>query len=316
MFQNFNQINQKITLDEAFNNYINKCTLNKQSPYTIKNKKVAFEDFKKELNEEIIYCNQLNNNVIENFKAYLIKKNNINSTVNSKITMILTIFNYFYECGWCDKLKTEYLPKQQKIYNTYTPMQLEKLLKKPDIKKCSFPHYRAWVMVNFLYSTGVRKRTLINIKIEDVNFNDGIIVLKIIKNKKQMYIPMSNKLKEILEEYLYYRGGQPQDYLFTDRYGNQLTTDNATAIIIKYNQSKGVYLYGTHRFRHCFATDYIKNGGNIVDLQHLLGHQSLEITQQYINLLITDLKEHNNTFNPLDNFLNNQKKQTTIKMKR
>lgn len=317
MFQNFYVKGKNITLDEGFDKFINSCLLNKLSPYTIKNKRGAFNDFKDSVkNIAIVYCHQLNNDLIDNYKMYLSDKGNISSTINEKVCSLMSIFNYFHDKGWCDKLKVEYIKDEERIYQTYTESQLEKLLEKPDLKKCSFAHYRAWVMVNFFYSTGVRKRTLINIKVEDLSFDDDIILLKVVKNKKQMYIPMSKQLKDILEEYLYYRDGEPEDYLFTDKYGNQLTPDNCRGVIKRYNERKGVDEEGTHKFRHCFATDYIKNGGNVVDLSHLLGHGSLEVTQQYIDLLITDLKEHNNTFNPLDNFIGRQKKKTIIKMKR
>lgn len=317
MFKNFNKKDNNITLDEGFDKFINSCILDKKSEYTIKNKKVTYKDFKECIkNTDIVYCKQLTSELIEFYKLFLTNKENQTSTINEKVCSLMSIFNYFFEHGWSDKLTAKYIKQEETMYEVYTEAQLKKLLEKPDLKTCSFAHYRAWVMENFLYSTGVRQRTLINIKIEDINFDDNIIILRVVKNKKQMYIPMSLKLKEILEEYLLYREGQPNEYLFTDKYGNQLTADIARAVILRYNQRKGVDVEGSHRFRHCFATDYIKNGGNIVDLQHLLGHTSLEVTQQYVNLLITDLKEHNNTFNPLDNFVNKQKKKTTIKMKR
>lgn len=316
MFKNFNKKDKNITLDDGYKKFINFCMLNKLSEYTIKNKRVTFEDFKKCIKyTDIVYCNQLTDEVIEYYKLYLTEKGNMTSTINEKICALMSIFNYFSDHGWCNKIIAKYIKKEKTMYETYTESQLQKLLEKPDIKNCSFAHYRSWVMENFFYSTGVRKRTLINIKIEDVNFDDNIIILKVVKNKQQMYIPMSLKLKEILEEYLFYREGQPNDYLFTDRFGNQLTSDVVRGAILRYNQRKGVDVEGTHRFRHNFATDYIKNGGNIVDLKHLLGHQSLDITQQYVNLLITDLKEHNNTFNPLDNFVRKQKKNKIITMK-
>jgi len=316
MFKNFNEKGKNVTLKDGFQRYLNRCEINQLSEYTIKNKKIAFDQFIQSLqNSDVTYCHQLNSDLIDNYKKYLNNRKNIASTINEKISTLMSIINYFYEHGWCDKINASYVQNEEKLYETYTAEQLRKLLDKPNMKNCSFAHYRTWVMENFIYSTGVRKRTLINIKIEDLDFDNNLIILKVLKNKKQMYIPMSLKLKEILQEYLFYREGNPEDYLFPDKYGNQFTTDGIRGAITRYNQRKGVDVEGIHRFRHKFATDYVKNGGNIVDLQHLLGHASLEETQIYVNLLITDLKEHNNTFNPLDNFLNKQRKKTTIKMK-
>lgn len=311
---------RNITLDDAFEKFINSCLVNKLSEYTIKNKKVAYQDFQKCLGEnaDIIYTNQLTDDTVDDYKLFLINKGNISSTINEKISTIMSFFNYCFERGWCEKLYVTYLQKEETFYEIYTDAELEKLLEKPDMTTSSYPHYRSWVMVNFLYSTGVRQRTLINIKIEDLDFKDNIIKLKVVKNKKQMYIPMSKHLKEVLQEYLFHREGKPEDYLFTDKYGNQLNSDVIRGALIRYNGRKKVETQGTHRFRHSFATHYIRNGGSVVDLQHLLGHASLEETQKYVNLLITDLKEHNNNFNPLDNFVNKYRnnKKITIKMKK
>ena len=53
---------------------------------------------------------------------------------------------------------------------TYTDDKLMVLLKKPNIKKCTFSEYQAWVMTNFLFSTGVRQRSLMHIQVKDVDF--------------------------------------------------------------------------------------------------------------------------------------------------
>lgn len=58
-----------------------------------------------------------------------------------------------------------------------------------------------------------------------------------------------------------------------------------------YNKNRGVETTGIHRYRHTFAKQWILNGGNVVTLSRLLGHSSLAITQNYINLLVSDLAE-------------------------
>ena len=74
----------------------------------------------------------------------------------------------------------------------------------------------------------------------------------------------------------------------------------------------GVETTGIHRYRHTFAKQWILNGGNVVTLSRLLGHSSLEITQNYINLLVSDVAEQVNEINLLDKFAGKH----SIKMKR
>ena len=70
------------------------------------------------------------------------------------------------------------------------------------MKKCSFAEYRTWVIINFLVATGVRSRSLRNIKIEDLDFDNELIHIKVTKNRKAIIIPMGKTIKKILLEYL------------------------------------------------------------------------------------------------------------------
>ena len=56
------------------------------------------------------------------------------------------------------------------------------------------------------------------------------------------------------------------------------------------------------RYRHTFAKQWIINGGNVVSLSKLLGHSSLDITQNYINLLVSDIAKQVDELNVLDKF--------------
>jgi integrase/recombinase XerD len=69
-----------------------------------------------------------------------------------------------------------------------------------------------------------------------------------------------------------------------------------------YNKNRGVETTGIHRYRHTFAKQWILNGGNVVSLSKLLGHSSLQITQNYINLLVSDVSKEVTTLNLLDKF--------------
>lgn len=57
-----------------------------------------------------------------------------------------------------------------------------------------------------------------------------------------------------------------------------------------------------HRYRHTFAKQWVLNGGNVVTLSRLLGHSSLDITQKYMNLLVTDMGKQVEEINLLDKF--------------
>ena len=96
-----------------------------------------------------------------------------------------------------------------------------RLLEKPDIKNCSFSCYKTWVFENYLLGTGNRISTALDLHIGDINFQSGVITLRKTKNRKQQIIPLSNTLADILQEYLQIRGGDDEDYLFCNEYGDK-----------------------------------------------------------------------------------------------
>ena len=73
-------------------------------------------------------------------------------------------------------------------------------------------------------------------------------------------------------------------------------------MLYEYNKRRGVETTGIHRYRHTFAKQWILNGGNVVSLSKMLGHSNLQITQNYINLLVSDVAKEVETINLLDKF--------------
>ena len=92
------------------------------------------------------------------------------------------------------------------------------------------------------------------------------------------------------------------DFLFCNSFGQQLAKSTCYHMLYEYNKRRGVETTGIHRYRHTFAKQWIINGGNVVSLSKLLGHSSLDITQNYINLLVSDIANQVDEFNVLDKF--------------
>jgi integrase/recombinase XerD len=219
------------------------------------------------------------------------------------------------EAGVISRFKIKLIHAEKKIKETYTDEELEKLLKKPDMANPNFVEYRNWVMINYLIGTGNRSRTLRELCIKDIDFTNHEIVLKKTKNRKAYTIPLSNKLESVLIEYLRYRKGDADDFLFCTEYGEQITDWGLVTIISKYNKSRGVSKTSVHLFRHTFAKKWILNHGDMFRLQRILGHTSLEIVKEYVNMFAKDLQLDFNTFNPLDN-LNFYKDKVKIQMQK
>ena len=214
-------------------------------------------------------------------------------------------------------MRKEYLPyfkitipkADRQPIETYTDTELLKLLKKPNLKHCTFTEYKSWVMTNFLLSTGVRRNSIINIKIKDVDLDGEVVHINVTKNRKPLIIPMNADLKKILAEFLRYRKGSAEDYLFCNVFGGKVSRSSVYHQLYEYNKSRGVEKTGMHRYRHTFAKKWVTMGGNVVTLQKILGHSSLAITQNYLNILVSDIKKDVEEFNVLREF-----KKESIKM--
>ena len=221
-----------------------------------------------------------------------------------------TLMYFFMKKEYVQTYKIHVPKADTEPIETYTDAELQLLLKKPNLGQCSFTEYKSWVMTNFLLSTGIRRNSLINIKIKDVDFDAEVVHICVTKNRKPLIIPLNPDIKKILQEYLKYRKGEPNDYLFCNVFGGQALTSTVYHQIYDYNRSRGVEKTGMHRYRHTFAKKWIMMGGNVVTLQKILGHSSLAITQTYLNILVSDMKRDVNEFNILREF-----KKESIKLK-
>lgn len=213
-------------------------------------------------------------------------------SANSIRSYTRTLKSFF---SWCNetgitRLSLPLYKAEETVKETYTDTELKILLKKPDVRKCTFAEYRNWVTVNLLLNNGCRAATIRNIKIRDLDLGNRVIYLRHTKNKKAQVIPLCETLCGVLHEYLRVRGGEMDDYLFPNENGLQLTENGLRCSIAKYNRKRGVKKTSIHLFRHTFAKKYLVDcGGNAFTLQRLLGHSTLDMTKHYCTIFDTDI---------------------------
>ena len=303
-----------ITVDEAFQNFIRKCKVRNLAETTISTYTVHYKIFEEYINGKSL-VNEIKPETWENFILYIRKNRNcIDLTINSYLRSIRTFFYYMMGMGYVESFKVNMLKTTKKIKETYSDEELRILLKKPNIKKCKFTEYRGWVVSNYLLATGNRISTALNVKIKDLDFENKLITLSKTKNRRAQIIPMSKALENVLSEYLLYRGGEPDDYLFCSVYGKKASVRAYETALTKYNRQRGVETVGLHRYRHTFAKNWILNGGDVFRLQKILGHSSLDIVKEYVEMFSSDLSRDFEEFNPLDN-LQTAAGRKAIKMK-
>lgn len=300
-----------ITFEEGFEEFILNCEARNLREGTIRHYKDSIKQIWKYIPKETMIT-EITEDTFDGYKIVLRSNPKISDmSLYSYCRDFKTIMRFFMKEEWIPKMELALSKVDKPPIETYTDDELVILLKKPNMKKCSFTEYKTWVVVNFLMSTGIRQNSLINIKIKDIDFSTEVIHVNVTKNRKPLIIPMNNDIYKILKEYLKYRqADDEEEYLFCNEYGDRLTKSTFYHSLYEYHKKRGVEKTGIHRYRHTFAKKWVLMGGNVVSLQRILGHSSLDITQNYLNMLVSDVARDVKQFNILKEL-----KSETIKMR-
>lgn len=309
-----NKKNEDITIKEAYEQFVRVKKAMKMEDTSLSTYRYAYNELINVIDENEL-CASIDSDIITDILEYFaISKSHIkNATLLCNMRHIRAILYFFMSRGYMAEFKIQMPQKIETIKATYTDKELELLLKKPNMKMVEFCEYRNWVMVNYLLGTGNRLNTILNLKIGDLDLEEHEVILRTTKNKQQQIVPIPSSLVKILSEYLEVRQGEVEDYLFPTFNGTQLSKRGAESTLEEFNKNKGVSV-GMHKFRHTFAKKWILNGGDIFRLQKILGHKSLEMVKNYVQMFSADLHNNYDKFNPLEN-MSIQEKQK-IKMKK
>lgn len=223
------------------------------------------------------------------------------TTIQTEVRHIKRFLYFCMEKGWVPKFKIK-LPKADEPYKEpYTDEEVKELLRVP--KSANFVEWRTWLLVSFLLATGARISTALEVRIEDVKFEEGLIYYRHTKNRRNAFVPLSAELNKRIKMWIKYADLQSTDFLFPNYYGEGgCEKSTIQQEIRKYNRNRGISKTSAHLFRHTFAKNYILNGGNPAQLQRILGHANLSTTQKYVLLYGTDLKNGFSNLSSLDNF--------------
>lgn len=187
---------------------------------------------------------------------------------------------------------------QESVKIPYSDDDIAALLKKPDLK-ASFVENRTWIYCCICITTGLRLRSVLNIRVADIDFNSRKIAITATKNKRAYLCPISLELATYLKAYINRYKLMRNDYLICKDNGLQLSKKATQDALVRYNHSRGVLATSSHLFRHTYAYNFMENGGNIVALKDHLQHQSLKTTQEYVCKIGADNRDNGEIYNPL-----------------
>jgi len=189
--------------------------------------------------------------------------------------------------------------------NILTAREADLILNIPDISKSAGIRDRA--IMEVLYSTGIRRKELADLKISDIDTERGTLMVIHGKGDKDRMIPIGDRAISWVRKYL--NEVRPElvigvsgNYLFLNLYGEGIGVSWLSKIVADYIKQADIGKTGScHVFRHSMATLMMENGAGIRYIQMMLGHSSLRTTQIYTQVSITKLKEIHTATHPAKN---------------
>ncbi len=182
-----------------------------------------------------------------------------------------------------------------------TEEEVDSLLAAPNVSDPLGHRDRA--MLEVLYATGVRVSELINLKLSQINLNQG--VLRIVgKGDRERLIPLGDEAQDWISEFT--AGPRVEillerqtDYLFPTRRGDRMTRQAFWHIIKRYAKKAGIgKKLSPHTVRHAFATHLLNNGADLRVVQLLLGHSDVSTTQIYTHVARERMKDLHGRHHP------------------
>jgi integrase/recombinase XerD len=156
-------------------------------------------------------------------------------------------------------------------------------------------------LILLLLDTGLRASELCSLSIHDVDIKSGHLTV-MGKGSKERQIPFSHRTAQALWRYLGQRQAPgPDDPLFLSRGGYRLGREELAHTMKMIGQRANVQSHvHPHRFRHTFAINYLRNGGDVYTLQKILGHSTMEMCRRYLALAQVDLDTAHRRASPVD----------------
>jgi len=279
---------------KAYENYLTK--VKQASNNTISSYMRDIRQFALWLSEtaqvDVLDATQLN---ISDFLTHLENDGRTSATVSRNLASLKNFYAYVVSSGFLEKTPVTDIHinrGEKKLPQTLTGREIELLLAQP---ACVDPKgFRDKAMLEVMYATGIRVSELINLNIDDVNIEQGII--KCSNEKKSRVIPLYPGALKALNVYIRdIRKGMiaspDERALFVNVNGVRMSRQGFWKILKYYQSTARIEKEITpHTLRHSFAVHLLENGADLGSLQELMGHSDISSTQMYTQMINQKIK--------------------------
>ena len=231
-------------------------------------------------------------------------------SVQRKLSSIKCFFRFLVKTGFLVESPTSLItpPGQVKsLPKTLSEEEVERLLSAPNPETPGGLRDKA--MIELLYATGLRVSELVNLKVQEIHFEPGYLLI-VGKGGKQRAVPFGESSRLWMKRYQELGRSEfgrahflrePVSEFFLNKYGKAMTRQAFWQIIKKYALSAEIdrKKISPHVLRHCFATHLLNHGSDLRSIQMMLGHENLSTTEIYTAVSRERLKTIHKQFHPL-----------------
>jgi len=275
---------------KAYENYLTK--VKQASANTVSSYMRDIRQFAEWLGTDVSDATQQN---ISAYLQFLERDGRSAATISRTLASLKNFYAYLVSTGFCDKtpvIDIHIDRGEKKLPQILTGREIELLLSQPvcvDAKG-----YSDKAMLEVMYATGIRVSELIDLDIEDVNLDMGVI--KCTSSKKARMIPLypaalralTVYIRDVRESML---SASDESALFVNVNGARMSRQGFWKILKHYQTSAHIDKEITpHTLRHSFAVHLLENGADLGSLQELMGHCDISSTQMYTQLINQKLK--------------------------
>ncbi|MCB9035959.1 MAG: tyrosine-type recombinase/integrase [Lewinellaceae bacterium] len=216
---------------------------------------------------------------LEQVKAYIVYKKKSADIATSTHNQIINALNAYFGRVLGQNEKVQKLPrpkKRRKLPNVLSEEEVQRL-----IQAVKNPKHKCMLLL--IYSAGLRKGEVLNLRVRDLNPGRQCIFVKDSKGGKDRYTLYSPKAIRYVSEYI--RTYKPRYWLFEGQTGGQYSESSLQALFGRAREESGVNPFITiHGLRHSFATHLVERGVSLHKVKQLLGHEHLKTTEVYLHL--------------------------------
>jgi integrase/recombinase XerD len=296
----------KTVFESLLNQYLENLLVKGFTEHTARTRKGQIVSFLEWLRERgIEEPLEVTRPVLERYQRYLFhyrKKNGAPMSFRSQHSLLVAVRQWF---RWMTRenhimhnpASELELPKQGHHLpkHVLSVSEVEQVLQQPEIEDPMGLRDRA--LLEVLYATGMRRMEVAGLKLYDMDFDGGTLLIRQGKGRKDRMVPIGKRAVAWMLKYIHearpHLVSEPDDYtIFLTNAGECLVLDYISQLVHYYvNKAKIGKQGSAHLFRHTMATLMLDGGADIRFIQQMLGHVSLRTTERYTHVSIRKLQK-------------------------